>query len=96
MGHYARDLKLFTLEEAIRKSTSVPAQKFRIDRRGVLQEGNFADIVIFDPDNIREVGVFGDPHHYPEGIDAVIVNGQVVIDNGEHTGSLPGQILRKR
>ena len=96
MGHYARDLGIFTLEEAIRKSCGSPAKKFGIDRRGILQEGNFADIVIFDPENIREVGVFGDPHHYPEGIDAVIVNGQVVIDNGEHTGNLPGQILRKR
>lgn len=96
MGHYARDLKLFTLEEAIRKATSVPAAKFRIQGRGVLEAGSFADIVIFDADNIREVGVFGDPHHYPEGIDAVIVNGKVVIDHGEHTGNLPGEILRKK
>ncbi len=96
MGHYARDLGIFTLEEAICKSTASPAQRFGIDGRGILQTGYFADIVIFDPENIREVGVFGDPHHYPEGIDAVIVNGQVVIHNNEHTGNLPGQILRKR
>lgn len=95
MGHYVRDVGLFTLEEAIRKATSAPAAKFRIDRRGVLREGWYADLVIFDPATIRDVGVFGDPHHYPEGIDAVIVNGQVVIDHGEHTGSLPGQILRR-
>lgn len=95
MGHYVRELKIFTLEEAIRKATSVPAKKFRISKRGLLEEGNFADMVIFDPDEIREVGVFGDPHHYPEGIDAVIVNGKVVIDHGEHTGNLPGKILRK-
>lgn len=95
MGHYARDLGIFSLEEAIQKATSAPARKFRIHRRGELKEGNFADIVIFDPENIREVGVFGDPHHYPEGIDAVIVNGKTVIDHGEHTGNLPGEILRK-
>ncbi len=95
LGHYARDLGIFTLEEAIRKSTASPAEKFGIAGRGVLQAGNFADIVIFDPNNIREVGVFGDPHHYPEGIDAVIVNGQIVVEQGEHTGCLPGQILRK-
>lgn len=95
MGHYARDLGIFTLEEAVKKATSVPAKKFRIDCRGEVKEGFFADLVIFDPENIREVGVFGDPHHYPEGIDAVIVGGQVVIDHGEHTGVLPGEILRK-
>ena len=96
MGHYARDLGIFTLEEAIEKSTASPARRFGIDGRGILQEGCFADIVIFEPETIREVGVFGDPHHYPEGIDAVIVNGQVVVDQGEHTGALPGQILRKQ
>ena len=96
MGHYARDLGIFTLEEAICKATSVPAHKFCIQGRGELKEGNFADIVIFDPETIREVGVFGDPHHYPEGIDAVIVNGKTVISKGEHTGTLPGLILRKQ
>lgn len=95
MGHYARDLGIFTLEEAIRKSTCAVAEQFGIKERGVLKEGYFADMVIFDPENIREVGVFGDPHHYPEGIDAVLVNGQVVIDHGNHTGNLPGEILRK-
>lgn len=95
MGHYARDLGIFTLEEAIRKATSAVANQFGIAQRGTLKEGYFADMVIFDPENIREVGVFGDPHHYPEGIDAVLVNGQVVIDHGNHTGNLPGEILRK-
>lgn len=96
MGHYARDLGIFTLEEAINKATGAPAKKFGIPGRGVLQTGNFADVVIFDADTIKDVGVFGDPHHYPEGIDAVIVNGQVVVDHGEHTGNLPGLILRKQ
>ena len=95
LGHYARDLGIFSLEDAIYKSTASPALRFGIAGRGILQADNFADIVIFDPDTIREVGIFGDPHHYPEGIDAVIVNGQIVIDQGEHTGNLPGKILRK-
>ena len=95
MGHYARDLGIFPLEEAIRKATSAPAMKFRIPDRGLLREGYFADLVLFDPDTIRDVGKFGDPHHYPDGIDYVIVGGEIVIDHGEHTGILPGQILRK-
>jgi len=95
LGHYVRDLGVFPLEEAIRKATSAPAKKFGISSRGLLQKDYFADLVIFDPKTNRDVGWFGDPHHYPEGIDYVIVNGEIVIDHGEHTGLLPGQILRK-
>ena len=94
MGHYVREKKLMSLEEAIHKSTQMPAERFGIDRRGLLLPGYHADIVIFDPDTIREVSTFEKPHQYPEGIDRVIVNGRSVIINGEHTGELPGEILR--
>ncbi len=95
MGRYVREEGIFSLEEAIRKSTRAVAQRFGIDSRGEIREGCYADLVVFSPDKIAENNSFKDPHHYPVGIDYVIVNGQVVIDHGEHTNNLPGQILRK-
>lgn len=95
LGHYVREKGLMPLEEAIRKSTGAPAKRFGIEKRGIIQEGNFADLVIFSPDRICETNSFKNPHSYPDGIDYVIVNGKTVIDHGEHTGSLPGIILRK-
>ena len=96
LGKYVREEGIFSLEDAIRKSTSAVAQRFGIEGRGQLQEDCFADLVIFSPEKIAETNSFQDPHHYPVGIDYVIVNGQVVIDHGEHTGQLPGEILRKK
>ena len=95
LGHYSRDLGLFSLEEAIKKSTSMVADWFGIEGRGKIAEGYFADIVIFDPEKIAETNSFKAPHSYPTGIDYVIVNGKAVVDHGEHTGVLPGEILRK-
>ncbi len=95
MGHYCRDKKIFSLEEAIRKSTSLTAKWFGIERRGEIREGYFADLVVFDPATIKETNTFASPHSYPSGIDYVVVNGKVVINHGEHTGCMPGQILRK-
>lgn len=95
MGHYVRDEKIFSLEEAIQKSTSAPARRFGIDGRGELKEGYHADIVVFSRENIAETNSFAAPHSYPAGIDYVIVNGSIVIDHGEHTDTLPGIILRK-
>ena len=83
------------LEAMVRKLTSVPARRFGFARRGVLSEGQIADIVIFDPDKVIDKATWADPHQYPEGIPHVIVNGRAVIENGEHTGRLPGKVLRK-
>jgi N-acyl-D-amino-acid deacylase len=84
-----------SLERAIEKMTSLTARKFGIYARGQIKEGNFADLVIFDPDRIIDRATWTEPHRYPEGIPYVIVNGRPVIHEGEHTGELPGRILRK-
>ena len=69
--------------------------KFSIKDRGQIKEGNFADLVVFDPDKVIDKATWKDPHQYPQGIGHVIVNGQVVIQAGEHTGKLPGKIIKK-
>jgi len=93
---FVRDLKTLSLEEAIKKSTSLPAQRFKIWDRGLVREGMWADIIIFDPFKIHEVSTYTDPHHYPEGIQYVFVNGTAVVEKGEHNKTLPGMILRAR
>jgi N-acyl-D-amino-acid deacylase len=105
LERYVRDEPVLTLEEAIRKMTSFPAQRFGLADRGVLRPGAWADIVIFDLDQIRDRATnlyphtypFENyPHRYPEGIDHVLVNGIPVVEGGEHTGALPGKVLRRR
>ncbi len=94
LGHYVRDLKVLKLEDAVRKMTSLPANTFHLKKRGELREGNWADIVVFDPSKISDPATFSDPHHYAVGIPYVFVNGIAVIKNGEHTGAKAGQPLR--
>ncbi|RJS88505.1 D-aminoacylase [Candidatus Bathyarchaeota archaeon] len=94
LGHYVRE-GVLTLQEAMRKMTSLPAQRLGLRDRGLLREGFKADITIFDPDSVRDEATFTDPHRFPSGIPYVIVNGVLVIDGGEHTGALPGKALRK-
>jgi N-acyl-D-amino-acid deacylase len=94
LGRYVREEKVLRLEDAIRKMASLPANVFRLRERGVLREGNWADIVIFDPEKVRDKSEFNDPHHYPVGIPHVLVNGVPVIHNGEHTGARAGHALR--
>lgn len=96
MGHYVREKGILSLEEAIRKATSAVAKHFGIEKRGEIKKGYYADLVIFDPETIAETNSFAAPHSYPAGIDAVIVNGKIVIKHGEHTDTLPGEILRKK
>jgi len=91
---YVRELKFLTLEEAIRRMTSLPAQIFRLKDRGVLKAGAFADIVIFDPEKVNDPSAFDDPHHYAEGFSDVIVNGTLVIRDGVLTDARPGGPLR--
>ncbi|NIM58097.1 MAG: amidohydrolase family protein [Candidatus Aminicenantes bacterium] len=95
LGKYVREEKIFPMPEIMKKITSIPAQKFGFGKRGTLKSGYFADIVIFDPDKVIDKSTWTDPHQYPEGIEYVLVNGRVVIKEGEHTGDLPGKILRK-
>jgi len=95
LGKYVREERLLSIEAMVRKMTSVPAERFGFTRRGVLRAGNFADIVVFDPDRIRDKATWADPHQYPEGIPHVLVNGKVVIMDGEHSGVTAGAVLRK-
>jgi len=95
LGKYVREEKIVSMPEMLKKMTSIPAQKFGFAKRGTLKSGYFADIVIFDPDKVIDKATWTDPHQYPEGIEYVLVNGRVVIKEGDHTGDLPGKILRK-
>ena len=95
LAEFVRAEKHLRLPEAIRKMTSFPAQRLGLPDRGILRDGFKADIVVFNPDTVRTDATKEDPHHYPVGIDYVIVNGKVVIENGENTGALPGRGLRR-
>jgi N-acyl-D-amino-acid deacylase len=94
LGKYVRDEKVITLEEAVRKLTSLPAVNLRISKRGSLKPGYFADIVIFDPATIRDNATFEKPQQYATGMVHVFVNGVGVITDGEHTGAKPGRVVR--
>ena len=95
LAEFVRAEKHLRLPEAIRKMTSFPAQRLGLPDRGILRDGFKADVVVFNPDTVKTHATREDPHHYPVGIDYVIVNGQVVIDSGENTGTLPGRGLRR-
>ncbi|MDI6707056.1 MAG: D-aminoacylase [Bacillota bacterium] len=95
LGHYVRDLRVIPIEEAVKKMTLLPAEKMNLKRRGQLKKGNFADIVVFDENTVMDRATFDEPHSFPQGIMYVLVNGQAVVWKGEHTGRLPGKILRK-
>jgi N-acyl-D-amino-acid deacylase len=94
LGRYVRDLRLLTLEDAIRKMTSLPAQTFRLRDRGLLREGFAADLVIFDEATIADRATYEQPHQYPSGISYVFVNGQAVLAQGEMTAARAGAALR--
>jgi len=96
LGHYVRDVKLFTLEEAIRKSTSQAADRAQLADRGILRPGMKADIVVIDPVRIRDVATYEDPHHFSEGVIDVIVNGVPVLREEQIAPALPGRVLRGR
>lgn len=95
LGHYSRDVKLFPLETAVRKMTGLPAQTFGLKDRGVLEEGAYADIAVFDPETVNEAGTWEDPVRLARGIEATIVNGQPVWRNGAATGARAGRVLRR-
>lgn len=94
LSHFVREEKVISLPEAIRRLTSLPAQNLKLNKRGMLREGYFADVVVFDPDRIQDNATFESPHQYATGIQHVLVNGVPVIQNGNHTGATPGRFIK--
>jgi N-acyl-D-amino-acid deacylase len=94
LGKYVRDEKIIPLEEAVRKLTALPASNLKIKKRGSLVEGNFADIAIFNPETIKDHATYAEPHQLATGMVHVLVNGEQVLKDSEHTGALPGQVVR--
>lgn len=96
LGRYVRDEQVLTLTEAIRKMTSLPAGRLNLDRRGVLTPGHIADLVLFSPDSVADAATFERPQQFCQGMDAVIVNGEIVYRDGQDTGIRVGRLLRQR
>ena len=94
LGRYVRDERLMPLEEGIRRLTSLPATNMKLDRRGALKPGHYADVVVFDPKTIQDHATFDKPHQYSTGVAHVFVNGVQVLKAGEHTGATPGRFVR--
>lgn len=95
LGRYVREEGVLTLEDAIRRMTSFPSQRMGLFDRGILREGMWADIVVFDPDKVIDKATYTEPHQFPEGIIHVLVNGEIVVESEEQTEKLPGKILRR-
>lgn len=93
IARYVREKKVLRLEDAIRKMTSLPAQMYRLKRRGVIAVGMYADLTIFDPDKFQDQATFDKPHQYSKGLEYVVVNGEIVVEHNLHTGKRPGRIL---
>jgi len=96
LGHYARDEHVLTLESAVHKMTGQPAARLGLADRGVLRDGAFADVVVFDADSVIDRATFEQPHQYPAGIGYVLVNGKVAVDGGRFVGVRAGRVLRHR
>ena len=94
IGQYVRE-GVLSLQEAVRKMTSAPAQRLGLGDRGLLRESFKADVTVFDPGKVKDEATFVDPHRFASGLPYVMVNGEFVVDGGEHTGALPGRALRK-
>lgn len=93
LARYVREQNVLSLEEAVRRMTSLPAQKFELHDRGLLQPGFAADIVVFDPNTVQDQSTFEKPHAYTTGFQYVLVNGVLTVDNGKHTGARSGKAL---
>ena len=96
IGTYCREKEVLTIEEAIYKITGAPAASIGLEKRGVLKPGYYADVVIFDPEIIADCSEFGQPHKYSYGINYVIINGKLTLENGQHMGTMAGRVLQKR
>jgi N-acyl-D-amino-acid deacylase len=95
LGKYVRDEAVVSLGEAVRRLTGFPAENLGLVSRGKLQRGYFADVVVFDPAAIRDNATFERPHQYATGVEYVVVNGTLVLERGDHTGALPGRVVRR-
>jgi len=93
LSKYVREEKVISLEEAVRRMTSLPAQKFNLRDRGLLREGYAADLLIFDENKVRDASTFEKPHAYSEGFEVVIVNGVITVEDGKHLGVRAGRAL---
>jgi N-acyl-D-amino-acid deacylase len=96
LAEYVRDQKIISLEEAIRRMTSLPAQKFQLKERGLLKEGYAADVIIFDEKNVQDRSTYDHPHAYSTGFEYVIVNGELTVENGKHLGVRAGKALKNQ
>jgi N-acyl-D-amino-acid deacylase len=94
LGQYVRDEQVISLEQAVQRLAALPAENLRLDRRGRLAAGYFADVVVFDPARIRDTATYAQPHSYAEGVRDVLVNGVPVLRDGEHTNARPGRVIR--
>ena len=94
IGKYVRTEKIISLAEAVRKLSGLPAANLKLRERGLLLEGFYADVVVFDPAAVQDHATFDDPHRYATGVQFVLVNGELVLRDGEHTGALPGRVVR--
>ncbi len=94
LGEYVREQRVLSLAQAVHKMTGLPARRLGLKDRGVIRVGARADVVVFDPKVVADQATYSDPHRYPTGIEHVVVNGRFVVRHGEHTGSLPGRLLR--
>jgi len=95
LGHYVRNEKVLNLAQAVRKMTSFPAQRLGLTRRGLLREGYYADVTVFNPDTVIDRATYAEPRQFPVGIEHVIVNGVPVVSAGQTTGKVAGRVLRK-
>jgi N-acyl-D-aspartate/D-glutamate deacylase len=95
LGRYVRERKVLTLEEAVHKMTALAAERLGLSDRGLVAEGKKADIVLFDPDRISDRSTFEKPHQLSVGVRFLVVNGELVLADGEHTGARPGRVLRR-
>jgi N-acyl-D-amino-acid deacylase len=93
LGKYSRDEKLMSLEEAVRRMTSLPASNLKFKKRGSLKVGYYADVVVFDSQTIRDNATFEQPHQYATGVEHVFVNGVQVLREGLHTAKMPGRLV---
>ena len=94
LGKYVREEKVISLEEAVRRMTSLPAQKFQLKDRGLLREGMAADVVIFNAASVKDLSTYDQPHQFSTGFSYVLVNGKPVLENGKHTGMRSGGTLK--
>jgi N-acyl-D-aspartate/D-glutamate deacylase len=95
LGQYVRDEGVLTWEEAVHKMALRGCQKLGLADRGAIRVGAYADLVVFDPDSVRENATYADPHQFPSGVSHVVVNGTLVVRDGEHIGALPGRVLSR-